>query len=222
MSSLPSDAAIVHELVTVDSVAATLAALTIAVEAVDGQTLAYIDRTDDADTALCLLAQVRTQRIRLATIEASLESLAARRMRAEHRDRVELPGVGLFERRGGVDRKDWDHRGVASRRQPARPHRRNTATSPTCCATVFSKRAAPNGARQRYANWASTPTSSARKHRAAQPSSSPRQAADGRLRRRRRRRVRPRRQPDLPALLHVSARPRLLRRRRKLLPLPGP
>jgi hypothetical protein len=115
MSSLPSDAAIVHELVTVDSVAATLAALTIAVEAVDGQTLAYIDRTDDADTALCLLAQVRTQRIRLATIEASLESLAARRMRAEHRDRVELPGVGLFERRGGVDRKDWDHRGVASR-----------------------------------------------------------------------------------------------------------
>lgn len=105
----------VRSLVDVDSVAATLAALTLAVEAVDTTTLAHIDADGSAETALCLLGKVRTDRIRLAQVEASIEAEAVRRMRAKHLDRFELPGIGLFERHSGNSRKEWDHAGVAGR-----------------------------------------------------------------------------------------------------------
>lgn len=110
-----ADIATVHELVTVDSIAATIGALTVAVDATDRQTLAFLDREGDAATALCLLAQVRNQRVRLAQVESSLETEAARRMRKERLDRVELPGVGVFERKSGTARKQWDHSAVAGR-----------------------------------------------------------------------------------------------------------
>lgn len=56
-----------------------------------------------------VLAVVRAQRQSLAQDEASVEAIVARDMPAK---RVEVPGVGVLEKKGGALRKQWDDRRI--------------------------------------------------------------------------------------------------------------
>lgn len=84
--------------------------LSAAVSDCDAEIPDYLKRFTTAEAALYLLATVRTERQRLAEIEALLEAECARRMPSQ---RVELPGM-VAERKGGKDRKAWRHADLAS------------------------------------------------------------------------------------------------------------
>lgn len=64
-----------------------------------------LDQADDDLAALELLFDLREARQKLAEIEASVEAVAAQRMAAP---KVEWPGF-VAERKGGADRKSWEH-----------------------------------------------------------------------------------------------------------------
>jgi hypothetical protein len=69
---------------------------------------------DGTPVELCdLLGRIRTQRQTLAESESLVERDAARAMRTAGIDVLEWEG-GTAERRGGKDRKEWDHDAVTS------------------------------------------------------------------------------------------------------------
>lgn len=69
----------------------------------------YLGATDTAE----VLREVRKARKALADLEAIMESQVVRKAEAEGRREFALSDGSVVQFRGGTDRKDWDHRGLA-------------------------------------------------------------------------------------------------------------
>ena len=83
------------------------------VDALNTELPAVLDDIAANQPLLCeLLHALRTQRIRLAELEATVEAKAARSM--GRADRIEWAGY-YAERKGGMVRKHWDHKLLAAK-----------------------------------------------------------------------------------------------------------
>lgn len=90
------------------SIAADLLDLTILIDRISSR-LVGVDDLGVAPQAF-ILAGLRAQRTRLAECESIVEAKVAHGMEGK---RLDVPGVGFLERRGGAIRKAWDHRKAA-------------------------------------------------------------------------------------------------------------